>query len=130
MTREDLSLEELDEFDRALVRSYVLGLQSTPEEDPEEVLQDLLTVAGSRYEREILVTAFHEGRRNDFDHLRDVDRSALPRFMLDLDIDLGIPDATPQPHHQHAPDALTVTPMHTDQLPAVFRPSLPELLYR
>lgn len=126
-----LEWSEID-FDDALVRAFALGMVSIERELPDGELDRLNEVATSRYEQELLDTAFQEGRR--FQEGSATGRSAadLPSFVdrSDLEPLVRVVDGGDD-LAAGLPSALSATPVDREHsLPTSLRPSLPRLLYR
>lgn len=122
---------ELD-LDAALIRSFALGVASTRGKVPEDELDRLRSVAESRYELELIQTAYREGCQFDSRQTRVSRRDAVPEFIrkLGVEIDGLVGDGGASVEVDAAPKALSLTPVHLGIPTESPMLSLPELLVR
>lgn len=75
--------------DEAVVRAFVLGIDTAQDRDSDEDLTSLESVAETGYQRHLIRTAFDEGRRFVTAHEAGVaaEEIDIPRAFRDLDVD-------------------------------------------
>lgn len=78
-----------EDHDEALVRAFVLGVAGV-ERELDRRLDRLRDTASNEYERQLIETAFHEGRHLDRDspEHQPITADDLPPFLTELDHDI------------------------------------------
>ncbi len=120
-------------FDEALLRAFALGIADMEGMAPEDEFDRLRSTASSRYELQLIETAFIEGRHielRDGEHSEPIHEDTLPEFIKQLDIDISalLSDTQSSLAGYSVPLALTRIPVQGNDVPRSHDLSLPDML--
>lgn len=120
------------DLDNALVRAFALGMAAATHA-PDGELDRLRSVATSRYERELIETAYREG--HGFERRAgnlDDGTSTLPPYVAEHELDITTKRGRQRRRSttDAAPPVLRLTPVHRRSLPPAMKQGPPSLLYR
>lgn len=118
-------------FDEALLRAFALGITATDEEAPEDEFDRLRSTASSRYELQLIETAYIEGRQLESGGTpaKQITKDTIPEFIRRLDIDISFLFSGKDDSIQSSvPAALTRMPVQGCDIPEPTDLSLPDML--